>query len=308
VFGNINVFISSTIGLMSRRQIIAAEKNTAVYPSTVLMKKFRLASVNRHSLELGVRKVRRIGQSYEFDHIRSYVTGDDPRSINWKATGRRAQLMVNNYIDEKAQQIYCLMDKSRAMQMPFEGLTLLDHAINTALMIANTALKKNDKSGLISFSNKIGSVIKAGTGKKQLHQIYNALYKEKENKYEADYELMYNAVRRFLGSRSLLLLFTNFESVHAMERALPLLRQLNRIHLLVVIFFKNSEIAELAEDSGNTITDIYTKTIARKFLLEKELIVRELKKQKIQVVLTSPIDLPAKTLNKYLELKARGLI
>ncbi len=307
-FGNINIFCTTETGLISRRHIFPAEKTVAVYPSTVLMKKFELFSVQRLSSGLGVRKLRRIGQSYEFDHIRNYVTGDDPRSINWKASGRRAQLMVNNYVDEKAQQIYCLLDKSRAMQMPFDGLTLLDHAINTTLMISSVALQKHDKSGLLSFSNKIGNIIKAATGKKQLHQIYKALYKEKENQYEADYELMYNAIRRFVGGRSLLFLFTNFESVYAMERVLPMLRQLNRMHLLVVIFFKNSQVTELAEADGEHILEVYSKTIARKFLLEKEFIARELRKHKIQVVFTTPEELPVNTINKYLELKARGMI
>lgn len=308
VFGNINIFSISNIGLVKRRHVTPAETTVAVYPSTVLMKKFELFSVQRYSSGMGVRKIRRIGHSYEFDHIRSYVTGDDPRSINWKASGRRSQLMVNNFVDEKAQQIYCLLDKSRAMQMPFDGLTLLDHAINTTLMISSVALQKHDKSGLLSFSNKIGTIIKAGTGKKQLHQIYKALYREKENQYEADYELMYNAIRRFAGGRSLLFLFTNFESVYAMERLLPILRRINRLHLLVVVFFKNSQITELAETVGNDVQEVYSKTIARKFLLEKEFIARELKKHKMQVVFTTPEDLPVGTINKYFELKARGMI
>jgi uncharacterized protein (DUF58 family) len=308
VFGNINIFSRSNLGLVSRRDIVTDQDKVAVFPSTVMMKKFELFAFRRFANEAGVRRLRRIGHSYEFDHIKNYVSGDDPRSINWKASGRRAELMVNHYMDEKAQQIYCLLDKSRVMQMPFDGLSLLDHAINTSLAISNIVLRKQDNAGLISFSNRIGNIIKAGTGTRQLHKIYNALYNEKENPLEANYELLYNAIRKLIGSRSLLLLFTNFESTYAMERVLPILRRINRFHLLVVIFFKNTRVSEMADETAGDIESIYNQTIARKYLSEKELVMQELQKHRIQVIYTSPDQLPVNTINKYLELKARGMI
>lgn len=307
-FRNTNVFSRTIIGLICRKDVVPGSHTVAVYPSTILMKKFELFAFHRNFGPIGARKLRRIGHSYEFDHIKNYVSGDDPRSINWKASGRRSELMVNHYVDEKAQQVYCLIDKSRSMQMPFNGLTLLDHAINTALVISNIALLKFDNAGLISFSNKIGNIIKAGAGKHQLNKIYNALYLEKENRLEADYELLYNAIRKLIGGHSLLFLFTNFESIYALERVLPLLRRINKFHLLVVVFFKNSKIHELAAAGEDDVTSIYEKTIARRFIAEKELIAQELKRHKIQVVYTSPEELPVNTVNKYLELKSRGLV
>lgn len=307
-FGDINIFSISVLGLIGRRDKVKAGFKIAVFPSAQMMKRFELFAFQRFANQAGVRKLRRIGHSYEFDHIKSYVSGDDPRSINWKASGRRAELMVNHYVDEKAQQVYCLLDKSRVMQMPFGGLTLLDHAINTSLVMSNISLRKHDNAGLISFSSKIGSIIKAGAGKRQLHQIYNALYNERENPLEANYELLYNAVRKLIGSRSLLFLFTNFESLYAMERVLPILRRINKFHLLVVIFFKNDKIMEMSKSPVDSIEGIYNKTIARKYLSEKELIMNELKKHRIQVIYTNPEQLPVSTVNKYLELKSRGLV
>lgn len=307
-FGDINLFSESVIGLIRRKDVVEAVSKIAVYPSTVMMKRMELFAFKRFATQTGVRRIRRIGHSYEFDHIKSYVAGDDPRSINWNASGRRAELMVNHYMDEKAQQIYCLLDKSRVMEMPFNGLTLLDHSINASLVISNIALRKHDNAGLISFSNKIGNIVKAGNGKMQLHKIYNALYNEQENPLEANYELLYNAVRKLVGSRSLLMLFTNFESQYALERVLPLLRRINKFHLLVVVFFKNEQIHELSESESESVEDIYNQTIARKYLTEKELIMQELQKHRIQVIYTSPEKLPLNTVNKYLELKSRGMI
>ena len=99
--------------------------------------------------------MRRIGHSYEFEQIKNYVRGDDYRSINWKATSRRGHLMVNQYEDERAQQVYNIIDKSRSMKMPFNGMSLLDYAINTSLVISNVALQKHDRAGLMTFSDKM---------------------------------------------------------------------------------------------------------------------------------------------------------
>lgn len=307
-FGVINSYIASTIGFVRRKTQHGAGAMVAVYPSTIQMKKYELKSLSTASHFTGVRKIRKIGHSYEYEQIKSYVIGDDPRSINWKASSRKAELMVNQYMDEKSQQVYCILDKSRSMLMPFNGLSLLDYAINSTLVISNIVLQKNDKAGLLSFSDKLGSVIKADSKRTQLSAIYHSLYNEREHRLEANYELLFNAVRNLVRVRSLLFLFTNFESSYAMERVLPILRSLSRFHLLVVVFFENSTIGTMAETPASSVEGVYNQTIARKFKAEKEYIIQELRKHKIQAIYTSPEQLTINTINKYLELKSRGMI
>ena len=252
--------------------------------------------------------MRRLGHSYEFEQIKNYVRGDDYRSINWKASSRRAQLMVNQYQDERAQQVYNIIDKSRAMKMPFNGLSLMDYAINTTLILSNIALQKHDRAGLLTFSDKIGTSIKADRKPNHLNKILLALYKEQERQLEANYELLYHASRKLIKGRSLLLLYTNFESSYAMERVLPILRRINNLHLLVVIFFENTEIKNFARQDVETTEGIYHQTIAQQFIAEKVQIVQKLRQYGIQAILTKPEELAVNTINKYLELKSRGLI
>ncbi len=307
-FGKINIFSQNKIGFLMRKDRLGEEVMVKVYPSIVQMKKYELSSFKSLSLTNGVKKIRKIGHSYEYEQIRSYVIGDDPRSINWKAGSRVGNLMVNQYEDEKSQQVYCILDKSRSMRMPFNGLSLLDYAINSSLVISNVVLQKYDRMGLVSFSDKIGSLIPADSKRNQLSAIFKALYNEKEHHLEANYELLYSAVRNFIRVRSLLFLYTNFESLNALYRVLPLLRKLNKNHLLVVMFFENSEIASLAEQKPETIDKIYMQTISRKMQAEKYLIYQELKKHNIQTIISKPEDLSINTINKYLELKAREMI
>lgn len=307
-FGNINVFVSTRLGLVERRLIFEQPQDVDVYPSIIQMKQYELRAMRHIAHDTGIKKMRRIGHSYEFEQIKNYVQGDDFRSINWKASSRRATLMVNQYEDERSQQVYCIVDKSRAMRMPFEGLSLMDYAINTTLAISNIILKKQDKAGLLTFSDVMGATLKAERDTGQLNRILESLYREKERPSESNYELLYEAVRRLIGARSLLILFSNFESSYALDRALPTLRRLSRGHLLVVVFFENTEIRKLATEEVLTTADVYRQTVARQFLQDKREMVTKLRQYGIQAVLTKPQDLTLNTINKYLELKSRGLI
>ncbi len=308
VFGSILIYLQSRLAFIERRIVIETETTVAVYPSILQMKKYELLSFTRSSLNAGIKRIRRIGHSYEFEQIKNYVRGDDYRSINWRATGRKAELMVNQYEDEKSQSVYTIIDKSRSMKMPFDGLSLLDYSINSSLAISNVILQKGDKAGLITFSNKIDSILPAERKRMQLNSILELLYKQKEGQSEANFELLFASIKARLNSRSLLLFYTNFESRYAMERVLPFLRMLNKLHLLVVIFFENTELKNLQETKVDTLRDIYFKTIGMKLHEEKNLIMQQLKQYGIQTILTAPENLSINTINKYLELKSRGMI
>jgi len=307
-FFNVNLFVNSVLGLIERRIKHSLQEDILVYPSIMQMNRYSLMAVAQISTIRGVKKVRRLGSSYEFAQIRNYVKGDDFRSVNWKATSRRNSLMVNQYEDERSQQIYSVIDKGRSMQMPFNGMSLLDYAINTSLVISSVSLQKHDKAGLMTFSDKIGATVKAEEGSKQLNLIIETLYKEKARNYEANYELLYTATKQFIRRRSLIFLYTNFESYSAMARVLPLLRSINVSHLLVVVFFENTEIVDYSQNEAHSTEEIYYKTIASKFVEEKHRIVQELRQYGIQVILTRPEDLSVNSINKYLEMKSRGMI
>lgn len=307
-FGRVNVFVSTGMGLIRRRLRKPLNATVAVYPSIIQMKKYELKTFARTAIEYGVKKVRRIGHSYEFEHIKTYNRGDDYRSINWKATGRRAQLMVNVYEDEKSQAVYTIIDKSRIMHMPFNGLSLFDYAVNASLVIANIVLGKQDKAGLLTFAEVPKARIRADRGKHQLKRILEALYKESEGSVEANYESMYMAVRDLVNGRSLLFFYTNFESTYALQRALPQLRRLNDQHLLVVVFFENTEVSANAQGSVDTVEDIYRQVTAETYMLTKVQLVQQLRQFGIMSLLVKPEQLTVASINKYLELKSRGMI
>ena len=307
-FGNLHIYVASPLRIIQRRYTFEQEQTLPVYPSFLQMRKFELMAVSNRLSEVGVKKIRRLGHSMEFEQVKNYVAGDDYRTINWKATARRGDMMVNSYSDEKSQHVYCLIDKSRAMKMPFEGLSLLDYAINASLVLSNIAIQKEDKAGLITFGEKIGSILPADRRPVQLNKIQEVLYKEKTRYLESNQEALFIAIRNRLKQRSLLVLFTNFESLSALERQLPFLKRISRFHLLLVVFFENTGLKSLAEEPARDLEGVYIKTIAEKFLYEKKQIVLELAKHGIQSILTTPQNLTINTINRYLEIKSRQSI
>ena len=307
-FGNVLVFLSSSIGFFARKYVLASPESIPVYPSIIAMKNYSLYSMQQASKFYGVKKMRRIGQSYEFEQIKEYILGDDLRNANWKATARTGDLKINHFQEEKSQQVYTIIDKGRTMNMPFDGMSLLDYAINAALVISNVALQKQDKAGLITFSDIIGNTLKAQNDPGHISRVLRTLYKEKERDTEANYELLYQLSNKLIHGRSLLFLFTNIESEYSLERILPILRKLNQRHILIVVFFKNSELENYGYSEAKNTEEIYLKTIAEKMSVEKEKLSLSLNMYGIQTIYTEPENLTLHTLNKYLELKSRGMI
>ena len=307
-FGNTNIYANSPIGFVKRRFTFEGVKIVPVYPSYLQMKKYELMAISDRLTEAGVKRIRRIGHSMEFDHIKEYVRGDDYRTINWKATARKAHLMVNHFDDEKSQQVYSVIDIGRVMKMPFNGLSLLDYAINSSLVISSIAMLKQDKAGIITFSNKVSKILSADRQARQMENIQELLYNQKTHFLESDFEILSSTILTKINHRSLILLYTNFESLNALQRQLAYLKRLSQSHLLIVIFFINTELFALIDKPAENVEDIYHKTIAEKFAFEKRLIVKELGRYSIQSILTTPQNLSVNTINKYLELKARGLI
>lgn len=308
IFGNLNLYASSPLKIIKRRFVFQKDQKVPVYPSIIQMQQYAFLAINNKLSQFGLKKIRKIGHTQEFEQIKEYVRGDDIRTLNWKATAKQNQLMVNQYQDEKSQPIYSIIDTGRSMKMPFNGLKLLDYAINSTLAFSNVALKRKDKTGILTFSKTIETYVPAVQKITHLNTILEKLYNITTDFTDSDLGLMYAQVKRKINHRSLLLLYTNFEHISALRRQLPFMLALAKKHVLVVIFFENTELKALISTNAEDLQTIYHKTIAEKFSLEKRLMQKELHQYGIQTVLTKPEELTINTINKYLEIKARGLL
>jgi uncharacterized protein (DUF58 family) len=307
-FGSLNVYVSSPIGFVAKRFTFQKDAMLPSYPSFIHLRKYELMALQNEFLLGGIKKIRKLGHTMEFEQIKEYVQGDDLRTINWKATSKQNKLMVNQYQDEKSQRIFMLIDKGRTMKMPFKGLTLLDYSVNAVMALSHIILKKGDRAGMMTFSKKTENKVQADNKSGQLKKISEALYNIQTNFFESDFNKLYQDVKFSINQRSLILLFTNFETLDAVNRQMKYLRGIAKNHLLVVVFFKNSELQDLIHKNPENMQEIYDEIIAEKFEFEKKLIIQELKKYGIYTVYTLPENLNIEVINKYLEIKARGIL
>ena len=306
-FGQIRAFASSPIGLVQRRFTCDEPTDVAVYPSYLMLNQYEFLAISNNLTEMGIKRIRRVGNNTEFEQIKSYVQGDDYRHINWKASARTHHLMVNVYTDERSQQIINVIDKGRIMQQAFAGMTILDYAINASLVLSYVALHRDDKAGVITFADKFSDFVKPDRGPAQMNDILECLYHQTTDFAESDYSTLVVNTNHLVGRRSLLILYTNFFDYNGMLRQLPYLRQLNSRHRLLVVFFIDEERRDFINQQPHSIKEYYEHSIAAKIDHEQTLIINTLRQFGINSLLTSPQNLSVNVINRYLEMKSRGI-
>lgn len=304
-FGKIRIFVHTLLYLVERRYSIENTKDVKVYPAYKRLRQYELMALNNQYLEYGIKKIRRAGNNTEFEQIKDYVVGDDFRTINWKASARRHTLMTNVYQNERSQHVYSIIDKGRAMQRAFNGMTLLDYSINASLALSFSATVRYDKAGLMAFSSKFDTFVPASRHEGQMHLLQERLYAQKTDFGESDFSALGINVMQHESKRSLLILYTDFSSMIAMKRQLPYLIQLAQHHILLVVFFKDMQLAEYVETPAKNAKEYYQHVIADKTAYEKQLIVSTLQQYGIYALLTRPQDLCIRVINKYLEIRNR---
>lgn len=307
-FGHIRVFASTRLGLISRRFTCGDPIAVKVYPSFLMLHRYELLAMSDNLTEMGIKRIRRVGHQTEFEQIKEYVKGDDYRTINWKASARRHQLMVNVYQDERSQQIYSVIDKGRVMQQAFQGMTLLDYAINASLVLSYVAMRKDDKAGLVTFDERFDTFLPASRKAGQMQAMLENLYKQSTTFGETDFSALCVHLGKHVNKHSFLVVYTNFGSLTAMNRQLPYLQQLARQHRVLVVFFEDTDLKEYIARPADSTEAYYHHVIAEKFAFEKRLIVSTLKQHGIYSLLTTPGNLSIDVINKYLEMKSRQLL
>ena len=306
-FGHILVFVSTRLGIVRRRFTCGNPQDVKVYPSYLQLSRYELSTL-RTNTDTGNKRIRRIGNATEFAQIKEYVPDDDYRKINWKASARRHQLMVNVYEDERAQHIYNVIDTGRVMQQSFKGMTLLDHSINASLVLSHIALKKDDNVGLATFNNKPGTFLSSSHHQMQMPHILEALYGIQTDFLESDFRTLSNHILKYIRKRSLIILYTNFFSIGAVRRQLPYLKQISRHHRLLIVFFEDNEQNEYMKSSPDSVEEYYRHVVAEKYAHERKSIATLLQQNGILSVLTEPEHLTVDLLNKYIEIKMRNMI
>jgi len=274
----------------------------------MMLRQYELAAISDNLVEVGMKRIRRAGNNTDFEQIKDYVQGDEYRKINWRASARRTHLMVNTYQDERSQQIFSLIDKGRLMQQAFEGITLLDYAINAALVFSYVAIHRHDKAGLMTFAEHFDSFVPAERHAGQMQRILECLYNQQTTFGESDFSMLPTNMNRLVPRRSFVILYTNYTDFDSLNRQMPYLKLLNKRHRLLVVFFEDSELNEFVDTPFHDTEECYQRVIGEKMAYERRLIVYTLRQNGIYSLLTTPARLSVDVINKYIEMRKRQLL
>lgn len=304
-----NVYLQweGTLGFCRRYAKVNRPIDYKVYPNVRDLSKFRLI-IQKDRLQNYIgRPVKITGAGQEFESLREYVEGDDFRKVNWKATARERKLIVNNYEPEKNQPVVIMVDTGRAMSYSIKGYKKLDYSINSALILADIVNQKGDLSGLIVFDDEVKSVIRSGKGSEHRHNIMEALYHIEDTKNTPDYAEAFNRLNSIQKRRSIVFIFTDFDTFEEAGDMLRHISLISRRHIPIIILMKNENAETLLHIPDKTAESQFVKASAIEFLAERRNIIRKLASSGVKAIECDAENFAVTAVNRYLDVKNRGL-
>ncbi len=307
-FGDIVLRWLSSWGLVIKQARVKAAESVKVYPNINEARRHELSAQRNRQLLLGLKKTRIRGQGREFESLRDYVRGDEIRHISWTATARRGHLITKQYQTERNQSIVVMIDAGRLMTSRIEHLSKLDHAINAALAIGYVATRGGDNIGLLVFNRQVATYLPPQRGHAQLAAMTEALYNVKAQMIEPSYARAFQYLSQNCKRRSLVVILTDLVDRDASAELLAYTATLLPRHLPLIVTIGDKDLRALVAQEPREIADVYRQSVAEELLQQREEALA-----RITELGGLALDVPAGQLsiqlvNKYLEVKERGLL
>lgn len=298
----------SLLGFWERQRTFPASGEGRVYPNLTELHRFHLLAKADHLHSMGVRPVLARGGAWEFESLREYVTGDDVRQIDWKATARRRKLIVRNRQVERHQTLVLLLDSGRLMTAEVDGAAKLDHALNAALVLSHIALSRGDLVGLCTFSSKVHAWVPPRPRLAQSRLLMETVYDLRGDFTETDHGRCLRFVKSRFPKRALLIVLTDFVDATTAADMVVNLEMAARRHLVLFIAVKDPFLSRAARSRPVQPLDAYRKATAVELLHERREVLGRLRQSGIHVLDAEPRELTPPLINRYLEITARGLL
>ena len=304
----VHVRFRSLLGLWQRFLAYPAVSQIHVYPDMKQLSEYALlARTNRLSL-MGVRRTRKVGAENDFERLRDYTPDDNYKFIDWRASARRRKLTVKDFQTSQSQRIIFLIDCGRLMTSESSGLSLLDHALNAALMLSFVALRQGDAVGMIAFSDRIHTFVPPQGGMKHMNQLLHASFDRFPQLVESRYDEAFLYLGSHVRKRSLVVLISNvIDEVNA-HQVQSYLSTLVGKHLPLGVLMRDHRLFDAADHEPQNDAELYRAAAAAEILTWRHQVLRDLEHQGVLSLDVFPEDMTAPLVNRYLEIKARHLL
>jgi uncharacterized protein (DUF58 family) len=309
-FGDLAARVVGPLGLLAR--IIVARSTppqaVIVVPSLTNVRRFRLLAMQQRLSDVGVRALKRRGEGNAFAGLRDYVPGDDPRFVDWKATARHGRLISKEHTIERSQVVISMIDCGRAMTQLAGAYSRLDHVLSAALVLSDVAATSGDRVGLIAFDDAIRAVVSPQRGRTALRSLRTAISGLEARVVEPDYAAAFRVLATSQPRRALIVFFTDVIDVRAARSLVAFATRAGRRHALVVVAIENDALIEASRPKSVGATALYRSAAAEELVREREEALARMRSAGIAVLDVSPSHMATAVVNRYLEIKARGLL
>lgn len=308
VFRNIHVRYEGRLKLCMKMYRVDLSREYKVYPNLKNLRKYRLSITNNRMLKQGQRNLKMLGRGTSFESLREYVTGDEYRKINWKATAREGKPIVNQYEPEKNQHVHMLIDTGRPMSYTVRGYRKLDLVVNTALILSDIVNQNGDQSGLLLFNTDVKTMIMPGKGAAHRNKLLDTLYHIDHTNLTSNYEDAFYHFKRKERHRSIVFLFTDFETLEEAESMLRVLPVISRNNLLILMIIKNESLEAIGAQEVKNKEDMFNKGVALELINERRRIISLLNRRGIMCTEVEAENLELSAVNKYIQVKNRNYL
>ncbi|HET7701331.1 MAG TPA: DUF58 domain-containing protein [Candidatus Limnocylindria bacterium] len=306
-FGDVHLRLRGPLDLVEKQGLVAASAAADVYPDLHEIRRYELTLRRGLAYDAGQRRARVPGAGTVFERLREYVPDDDPRSISWTATARRGKPISVEYETERQQRIQILLDAGRMMSSTLGGLTKLDHAVNTALMLSYVAIAGGDEVGLLGFADTVRGYAVPRRGRRQFLRLTEELRKIEVTTTEPDYRAAFEFLRARSGRRSLVVLFTDLVDEEASRSLVAAVTRLAGHNLVLCCLLADPQLAETADRSPSSTTELYEKVVAQEVRDARVRALAILRQRGVHTIDVPAERLTVATIQRYLELKRRSL-
>ena len=287
----------------------ALADHVIVAPSVEGVRRFRLQAVQQRLRDAGARILRQRGAGTSFASLREYVPGDDPRHIDWKATGRRQKPIVREYTIEQGQTVMIAIDAGRLMTQLAGDYSRFEHALSASLVLADVALGNGDRVGCMVFNDEVRAFVAPGKGRATLQRIRDTLVPSVATMAEPDYALAFRTLAARHRRRSLVVVFTDAIDVRASQSLIAYTSRSAARHLPLVVALRNDELVAAAVPAAHVSTDsVYESAAAEELLTARDEALWRMRRSGVSVLDVSPQRMTASVINRYLELKGRAAL
>jgi uncharacterized protein (DUF58 family) len=307
-FGQIAVRFLSRLNLVWCEARVGGATAVKVYPNMRRAREAELKALGARSLVASHRKTSWRGEGREFESLRDYVRGDELRHISWSATARRGKLTTRQYQIERDQTILIAIDGGRLMTARIEQETKLDSAVHAALALMSAAARAGDNAGLLVFGRKIKSCLPPGRGHEHMDAALEALYSVEPEMIEPSYSRAFEFIAANSKRRSLVILLTDLVDEEGSKELLTSLRLLRPRHLPLVVTIADRDLKAVVSNVPVNVRDLFTQSVAEEIMYLREAALRLVESQGGLALDVTAAALAPAILEKYLQVKERGLL